>query len=135
MVWIRDLYRVVIAKPSPCDHIRDNKWWLGRSQKDATTPATSLRRPSPVKRYTTRYTRYVETNCQDDPNIWGQHDIRHFANCRVKPCIVVLLERTKMHQNRNLREDCARYLCLVLGTLPWDLMAAVEKNAMMMLVS
>mmetsp|Transcript_29172 Transcript_29172/g.61937 ORF Transcript_29172/g.61937 Transcript_29172/m.61937 type:complete len:691 (+) Transcript_29172:146-2218(+) len=41
-------------------------------------------------------------------------------HCRVKSCIVVLLERMKTHQNRTLREDCARYLRCVLETWPWD---------------
>eukprot|EP00571_Detonula_confervacea_P005528 CAMPEP_0172318352 /NCGR_PEP_ID=MMETSP1058-20130122/34672_1 /TAXON_ID=83371 /ORGANISM="Detonula confervacea, Strain CCMP 353" /LENGTH=689 /DNA_ID=CAMNT_0013033177 /DNA_START=195 /DNA_END=2264 /DNA_ORIENTATION=- len=41
-------------------------------------------------------------------------------HCRVKSCIVVLLERMKTHQNRTVREDCARYLRCVLETWPWD---------------
>lgn len=41
-------------------------------------------------------------------------------HCRVKSCLVVLLERMKTHQNRTLREDCARYLRCVLETWPWD---------------
>ncbi|KAL7541890.1 hypothetical protein ACHAXR_011335 [Thalassiosira sp. AJA248-18] len=41
-------------------------------------------------------------------------------HCRVKSCIVVLLERMKTHQNRTVREDCAKYLRCVLETWPWD---------------
>ncbi|KAL7528583.1 hypothetical protein ACHAWF_003740 [Thalassiosira exigua] len=39
-------------------------------------------------------------------------------HCRVKSCAVVLLERTKAHPNRTVREDCARYLRCVLETWP-----------------
>ena len=41
--------------------------------------------------------------------------------CRVKSCVVVLLERMKTHPNRTVREDCARYLRCILETWPWDL--------------
>lgn len=41
-------------------------------------------------------------------------------HCRVKSCIIILLERMKTHQNRTLREDSARYLRCVLDTWPWD---------------
>mmetsp|Transcript_19982 Transcript_19982/g.43445 ORF Transcript_19982/g.43445 Transcript_19982/m.43445 type:complete len:567 (+) Transcript_19982:515-2215(+) len=41
-------------------------------------------------------------------------------HCRVKSCLVVLLERMKTHQNRTLREDCARYLRCILESWPWD---------------
>jgi len=40
--------------------------------------------------------------------------------CRVKSCLVVLLERMKTHPNRTVREDCARYLRCILETWPWD---------------
>eukprot|EP00578_Thalassiosira_sp_NH16_P011911 CAMPEP_0181106828 /NCGR_PEP_ID=MMETSP1071-20121207/16737_1 /TAXON_ID=35127 /ORGANISM="Thalassiosira sp., Strain NH16" /LENGTH=694 /DNA_ID=CAMNT_0023190255 /DNA_START=38 /DNA_END=2122 /DNA_ORIENTATION=+ len=41
-------------------------------------------------------------------------------HCRVKSCLVVMLERMKTHQNRTVREDCALYLRRVLETWPWD---------------
>ncbi|KAL3790632.1 hypothetical protein ACHAW5_004199 [Stephanodiscus triporus] len=41
-------------------------------------------------------------------------------HCRVKSCVLVLLERMKTHQNRTVREDCARYLRCILETWPWD---------------
>jgi hypothetical protein len=41
-------------------------------------------------------------------------------HCRVKSCVVVLLERMQTHQNRTVREDCARYLRCILETWPWD---------------
>ncbi|KAL9185380.1 hypothetical protein ACHAXT_003157 [Thalassiosira profunda] len=41
-------------------------------------------------------------------------------HCRIKSCLVVLLERMKTHPNRTVREDCARYLRCVLETWPWD---------------
>ncbi len=40
--------------------------------------------------------------------------------CRVKSCVVVLLERMKTHQHRTVREDCVRYLRCILETWPWD---------------
>eukprot|EP00986_Skeletonema_menzelii_P002930 scaffold848_cov153-Skeletonema_menzelii.AAC.11 len=39
-------------------------------------------------------------------------------HCRVKSAFVILLERMKSDKNRNVREDCARYLRCVLETWP-----------------
>ena len=39
-------------------------------------------------------------------------------HCRVKSALVILLERMKSDKNRNVREDCARYLRCVLETWP-----------------
>ena len=47
-------------------------------------------------------------------------------HCRVKSCLVILLERMKTHQNRTMREDCARYLRCVLET--WPLVTSGNNN-------
>lgn len=39
-------------------------------------------------------------------------------HCRVKSALVILLERMKSDKNRNVREDCGRYLRCVLETWP-----------------
>ncbi len=41
-------------------------------------------------------------------------------HCRVKSSLVILLEKMRSDKNRNVREDCARYLRCVLETWPWD---------------
>mmetsp|Transcript_9448 Transcript_9448/g.18981 ORF Transcript_9448/g.18981 Transcript_9448/m.18981 type:complete len:751 (-) Transcript_9448:80-2332(-) len=44
--------------------------------------------------------------------------LQMIPHCRVKSALVILLERMKSDKNRNVREDCGRYLRCVLDTWP-----------------
>jgi len=47
-------------------------------------------------------------------------------HCRVISALVILVERLKSDKNRNVREDCARYLRCVLETWPVDEIVVLE---------
>ena len=39
---------------------------------------------------------------------------------RIKSTINLLLEKMKLNPSRTVREDCAKYLCCILSSWPWD---------------